>query len=262
MGELVGHDAAGCHFLQVVVADGGCGVHGGIHVALFQEVALLGGVGPHAGVAIGLEFDTDRDGVGHSRTAFHFLADFLLGAHNFLHMMADFVSDYVGLREFAGSAEMIFQFREETEVEVNLFVAGTVERAGGGLREAAGGIDAAAIEHQFCVTIIGDDFGPGVLHVVENEGDELDFVLFGGALLGCGGRALRRLRGGGTAQKRREQVAFKNKTQDQQYQDAADADVNAAGKSSAAAAGAIVFYVVAYSAWCPTHVNLPVTLTR
>jgi hypothetical protein len=35
--------------------------------------------------------------------------------------------------------------------------------------------------------------------------------------------------------------------------------VDAAGESSAAAAGTVVFYVVADSAWGPTHVNLLVT---
>ena len=36
VGEFVGHDTAGLHFLQVVVANGGRGVHGGFYVALFQ----------------------------------------------------------------------------------------------------------------------------------------------------------------------------------------------------------------------------------
>ena len=174
--------------------------------------------------------------------------------------MTDFVSDHVGLRELAGCAELIFEFREEAQVEVNLFITGTIKRAGGGPRQAAGGIDATAIEHQFCVTIIADDFGPGVLHVVENEGNELDFALFGGALLGSGWRTLRGFGSGGTAQERRKQVAFKNKTEDQKDQDAANANVNAAGESSAAAAGAVVFYVVADSAGCPTHENLLVIL--
>ena len=126
--------------------------------------------------------------------------------------------------------------------------------------EAAGGINATAIKNQFCVTIVGDDFGPGGLDIVENERDELDFALFRGALLGSGWRALRGFRSGGTAEERRKQVAFKNKTEDQKDQDSADADVNAAGEASAAAAGAVVFYVVADSAGCPTHENLLVRL--
>jgi hypothetical protein len=174
--------------------------------------------------------------------------------------MADFVSDHVGLREFAGCAELIFEFGEEAEVEINLFVAGTVKGAGGSLGEAAGGINATAIKNQFCVTIVGDDFRPSALHIVENERDELDFTLFRGALLGTGGRALGGFRSGGTAEERRKQVAFKNKTEDQKDQDSANADVYAAGESSAAAAGTVVFYVVADSAGCPTHENLLVTL--
>jgi hypothetical protein len=143
--EFVGHYTAGFHFLQVVVADGGSGVDGRINVALFQKIALLRGVGPDSGIAIGLEFNAYGDGIGHFGILLHFLANFLLGADDFLHMMADLVSDYVGLREFAGSAELIFQFVEKAQVEVNLLVAGTIKGAGGGLREAAGGIDAAAV---------------------------------------------------------------------------------------------------------------------
>ena len=259
MGEFVGHDAAGLHFLQMVVADGGCCIHGGFYVALLEQVALFGGIGPDSGVAIGLELDADGDGVGHSRVVFDFLADFSLDAGDFLHVVADLVSNYVGLREFAGSAELIFEFGEEAEVEINLFVTGTVKGAGGGLGEATGGIDAAAIEDQFCVTVLRDDFRPGVLHVIEDERNELDFALFGGALRGAGRRALRGLRGGGATQERREQIAFENETQDQQDQYAADADVDAAGESSAAAAGTVVFDIIADSAWGPTHVNLLVT---
>ena len=261
MGEFVGHDAAGLHFLQVVVADGGCGVHGGFHVALLQEIALLCGIGPDSRVAIGLELDTDGDGVGHSRIAFHFLADFSLGARDFLHVVADLVSDHVSLGEFARSAEPSLHFVEKAEVEINLFVAGTVKRAGSGLREAAGGIDATAIEDEFCVAIIRNDLCPRVLHIVENERNELDFALLGGALLGSGGRALCGFSRGGAAQERSEQVTFENKTQDQEDQYPADADVDAAGESSAAAAGAVVFHIVADSAWRPTHINLPVTFT-
>jgi len=259
VGEFVGHDAAGLHFLQMVVADGGSGVHCGFDVALLEEVALFGGIGPDSGVAIGLELDADGDGVGHFRIVFDFLADFSLDARDFLHVVADLVSNYVGLREFAGSAELIFEFGEEAEVEIDLFVTGTVKGAGGGLGEATGGIDSAAIEDQFCVTVLRDDFRPGVLHVIEDERDELDFALFGGALRGAGGRALRGLRGGGATQERREQIAFENETQDQQDQYAADADVDAAGETSAAAAGTVVFDIVADSAWGPTHVNLLAT---
>jgi len=108
VGEFVGHDAAGLHLLQVVVADRGSGVHCGFDVALLEEVALFGGIGPDSGVAIGLELDADGDGIGHSRIALHLLADFSLDARDFLHVVADLVSTYVGLREFAGSAELIF----------------------------------------------------------------------------------------------------------------------------------------------------------
>ena len=112
-------------------------------------------------------------------------------AQQFLDVMSDFVGQDVGFGEFSGRAEALLQFVVEAEIDVNLFVLGTVERAGGGLRRAAGGIVVVAKQDQLGVavgnTLLRQDLAPGVLGVVQDEGDEIDQRLF---LLVAGGIGL------------------------------------------------------------------------
>ena len=76
----------------------------------------------------------------------------------------------------------MLQFVVETEIDVDLLVLGTVERAGGGLRRAAGGIVGVAKQDQLGVTVgnslLRQNLAPGVLRVVQDEGDEVDQGLF------------------------------------------------------------------------------------
>ncbi|MNT78083.1 hypothetical protein D3C72_2172830 [compost metagenome] len=53
-------------------------------------------------------------------------------------MVADFVRDDIGLRKVARSAELLFKLVEEAHVEIDLAVAGAVERARCRRRKAAG----------------------------------------------------------------------------------------------------------------------------
>ena len=88
--------------LQAVVANGVGGVQGFFDVARFQPVqALLGIMGPDPGQAIGLKFLAHQQ----ATVAFH-LPTLLASGLNFrryaeqgLHVVSDFVSDHVGLRE-------------------------------------------------------------------------------------------------------------------------------------------------------------------
>src|SRR6202041_909794 len=172
--------------------------------------------------------------------------------------MAQFVRDNVGLREFSGSAEAIFQFVEEGQVEINLFIAGAVKGPRGGLGQTTGGIDVVAEQHHFCITVLRKDLGPGILRVVEHERNELNFFLFGSVARRVGwtrsGRRTPRTHSA-TVQEWRDQVTFKDKTQNQQNEQAANPDVNTAESTTARAAGiAIVFNVAAGAARCPSHV--------
>ena len=96
--------------------------------------------------------------------------------------MSDFVGEDVGFGELSGSAEALLEFVVEAEIDVDLFVLGTVERAGGGLRGAAGGVIGVAEQNQLGVavgnTLLRQDLAPGVLGVVQDEGDEIDQRLF------------------------------------------------------------------------------------
>ena len=101
MGEFIGHHAAGGLFLEAVVAYCGCGIYCGGDVALVDQVALLGGIAPDAGEAIGLQFEKHGELIGGAGIALLFGADGAFDAEDFLDVVADFVGDDVGLREFA-----------------------------------------------------------------------------------------------------------------------------------------------------------------
>src|SRR5262249_56320842 len=91
--------------------------------------------------------------------------------------MPQLVRQDVSLGELPGRAEAVTQLVVEAKVDVDLVVAGTVERPAGGLGEAARGIDAVAEQHQVRVLILRpllrQQPGPRRLSGVEHEGDEL-----------------------------------------------------------------------------------------
>lgn len=96
-------------------------------------------------------------------------------------MVADLMGDHVGLREFARGPESLLQFIKETEIEVDLLVTGTVERTGGRIGPAAGRLNRVAEKHQLGMAVGSargrEQFFPGVLHVVNDERDELNFAV-------------------------------------------------------------------------------------
>ena len=75
-------------------------------------------------------------------------------AEQVLHVVADLVGDDVGLGEVARGAEARAQLVEEAEVDVDLLVARTVERAHRRLGEAAGRIDRAREQHQGRLAVV------------------------------------------------------------------------------------------------------------
>lgn len=101
-------DAAAGHLLDMIVANGGSCAEGRFHVAGFQEATLLRGVSPDSGEAVGLQFHRNGEFVSRSRIGLLKMAHLTFHADNFLDVVADFVGQDVGLREFAGSAKAAF----------------------------------------------------------------------------------------------------------------------------------------------------------
>lgn len=82
------------------------------------------------------------------------LLRFALDTQNILNVMSDFVSQDVGLRELAGSAELAGQLIVEAQIDVHLLVPGAVERAGRRFRATAGGLRRVAIKHEFGMVVL------------------------------------------------------------------------------------------------------------
>src|SRR3954447_2972052 len=109
---------------------------------------------PHAGEAVGLQLDLHLDVVGCRLTAGRALGIFRSrqDAEQILHVMANFVRDYVSLRELTGFAAAAAKPRldlvEERSVEIDLLVIGTIERPHCSLGRAATRLRDAAIHDQ------------------------------------------------------------------------------------------------------------------
>jgi hypothetical protein len=164
-------------------------------------------------------------------------------------MMADFVRYHVRLGEFTGSAEAGGQLIEETQVDVYLFVFGAVKRAGCRLRRAASGLGVIAEQHQLGMAVIGagqrQQAGPRLLHIVQDEGDELDFAITTSPGIAVSGVSVRRRGRSAAAGEQGKQIHFEDETQNDQQQRAADPQVNAAEAASAEAKSAAAAFVFA-----------------
>ena len=129
MSERIGDDDAASLLLEVVVADGVCAAEGFLDVARFERLEfLLSVIGPDAGEEIGLKLEANGELVplalaGAAASSVDLVGD----AEDFLHVVADFVGDDVGLGEVAGCAEAVLQFAIEVEVKVNTFIFGAVK---------------------------------------------------------------------------------------------------------------------------------------
>ena len=91
--------------------------------------------------------------------------------------MSDFVRNDVGARKIAGRAEALRQLVEKSEVEVDVLVAGTIERSRRRAREAAGGLDLTTKQNQLRRLIAAagllEDFTPYILGIAEDRSHEI-----------------------------------------------------------------------------------------
>jgi len=169
--------------LQAVVADGRRGVERLGDVARIELIHRAGVVSPHAGIAVGLQLHAHRNavllGLRTRARRFHLLE----GAGLLLHVVTDLVRDDVGLREVARSAEAPLQIAEEREVEVELLVAGTVERPHRGLAHAARRAHLPVVQHECRCSIARprscEQIAPHILGAAQHLGHELPQLILG-----------------------------------------------------------------------------------
>src|ERR1700731_5029108 len=134
MSEGFRTDPSGGHLLQAIISYGGRRVYGAFHITFFQKLTLVSGVPPPSGQAVRLQLHFDGQGIAFAWFAAHQRADLLLNANQFLHMMSQFVCKYVSLSKVARRAKASLQFVIKSQIDINLFVGWTVERASGRAR--------------------------------------------------------------------------------------------------------------------------------
>jgi hypothetical protein len=191
--EALGHDAAGRHLLQPVVADGRRGPQCLIRItrleldmARREPSALRRGVSPDAGQAISLKLERYRRAVGSHRG----VACPRVEAQQVLHVVAHLVRDDVGLREVARRAESLRQLLEEAKVEVDLLITRAIERARRRLGGAARGVHDVAKQYDpRPLVAAADHLLERVLHVRATASTKSTFRSSWGVL--CTGRRVR-----------------------------------------------------------------------
>src|SRR5262249_41913615 len=145
-------------------------------------------------------------------------------------------------------AEAALQLVVEAEVDVDLLIARTVERAGRSLAESAGRLHLVAEEHELGVLVaVAENLAPRVLRVVQDEGDELDPAILlrrrldRAALVGRRSGVHVRDEGG--------EVASREQAQQPEQEQAPDTDRDAGAHAHPAA----ILDVVARASWRPAH---------
>src|SRR5580700_6842176 len=126
---------------------------------------------PDACETIGLEFQTDRRRTCAAHAA---LLRFSLDAKNILNVVPDLMGEDIGLREFPRGSKAPLQLIVKTQIDVDPFVAGTIEGAGGRFRATACRLRVVAKQYELCMVVLAagllrEDLRPGVLRVVQDE---------------------------------------------------------------------------------------------
>src|SRR5579862_6748007 len=108
--------------------------------------------------------------------------------------------------------------------------------------------------------LLGQDLAPGVLRVVEDEGDEIHerlFLLIEGSI-GLRHRGCAAVDRAGADQ--RQKIALEDQAQDEQYDDSAQPQMNSYGLKAAAAIVTAIFNVITPDAGGPAHGYLVIRL--
>src|SRR6267154_2652809 len=194
-------------------------------------------------------------GIRFTRIVFLHLVHFAFDAEQFLHMMPEFVGDYIGLGELAGGAEAAIQLIEKTQIDVDPFVFGTIERPGGRARSAASGLRGVTEQDELGVAIVfaglvGKKLRPCFLRVVERKGHERDQRALRSIARRIGLPDLRWSGSCSTTAQQGEKIGFEDEAENQKNDGSADADVQAAELEASASTCLIaaIFDVLAFAA--------------
>src|SRR5262245_15229659 len=141
-------DVALRHALEAVVADRRRRPQALFGIARLEESLLRAAMAPDPGEAVGLELEGDGELVALSLSdALAQGAHLLLDPEKVLDVMADLVSDHVGLREVPGAAHAV-ELVEEGKVEIDRAVERAVEGSRSGGPVAAAGLGRAREKNQ------------------------------------------------------------------------------------------------------------------
>ena len=177
--EALRHHPPGRHLLESVVADCGSSAQTLLGVARLEldvtrleMTGLRRCVSPHSRKAVGLQFQRDRRaplaGAPVTRRGG-------VQAEEVLDVVTELVRDHVRLREVARGFEPACQLVEEPEIEVDAVVAGTIERTGRRLREAARGVDRVTKQHDTRLLVpIAEQRRPRRLDITRDGVNEVD----------------------------------------------------------------------------------------
>src|SRR6267154_5637281 len=194
-------------------------------------------------------------GIRFTRIVFLHLVHLAFNAEQFLHMMPEFVGDDIGLRELAGGAKAAIQLIEKTEIDVDPFVFGTIERPGGGARSAASGLRGVTKQDELGVAIgfaglVGKKLRPCFLRVIERKGHERDQRALRSIARRIGLPDFRWTGGCSATAQQGEKIGFEDEAENQENDGAADADVQAAELEASASTRLIaaIFDVLAFAA--------------
>src|SRR5919202_4336207 len=128
--------------------------------------------------------------------------------------MTELVREHIGLREISRRAEAPLQLVEEAQIEIDLVIAGTVERPGRCLREAARRLNLIAEQRDDGTLVAAAQrVLPGRLHVLGDGIDEVDELLFSGRRADAAGGADGLARCRTAAEQRKEIDAGENAEQ-------------------------------------------------
>jgi hypothetical protein len=128
VGERLRHDDPPRLPLEPIVADGARRLERGLDVARLEEVPPCRRVPPDSCIAVRLELEPHREGIGRDLVETLSLSlDALRDSQEVLDVVPDLVGDDVRARELARGAEPLAQLLEELEVQVDLAIGRTVE---------------------------------------------------------------------------------------------------------------------------------------